>query len=641
MRIQKNSISFRINSRVLFVTLTLFLFILTFYYYYSRYVIRNSAREYAIQLAENIEGKIENKLQSLEQIPQMISLMMEKDVIDKDSLSNFLLTVLQENDELCGSAIAFEPSFYPEKGIYFSPYAYRNSEGIHSMMLGGSDYEYFYMDWYQIPKMLQEPYWSEPYFDEGGGGFLMSTYSVPFYKNTEEGRIFAGIATIDIALYHLTDMVSNIKIFETGYAFMLSRNGWVLAHPDSTQIMNESVFSTSEAWGDPILREIGRDLQKGNSKFRDYNLRNKNKRWIYYTPLESGQYSVAVVYPDEEIYASLNRMTLIMILQILVGIILLVFLTIKIVNKIASPLVQFAQASKDIAGGNFNVKLPIIKTEDEMLELHNAFSYMQKKLHEYVDNLIKTTAAKENIESQLRIASEIQMSMIPKDNSIKFDNITFDISGFMNPAKEVGGDLYNFFMIDNDHLGFTIGDVSGKGVPAALFMSMTNILIKSIAMSGSSPAEVLFKANNGLCNDNVQCMFVTLLFGKLNIRTGEVQYSNAGHNPFILIGKDGIPKYHKIEPGIVLAAFEDYVFVNETLTLDKGDTIFMYTDGVTEAMNWEQKLYGEERLLNVITEYRKENIKDIISKTLDGVAVFVDGTEQSDDITLLVLRYNS
>ncbi|MDD3740710.1 MAG: cache domain-containing protein, partial [Bacteroidales bacterium] len=152
MRIQKNTISFRINSRVLFVTLTLFLFILTFYYYYSRDVIRNSARDYAIQLAENIEGKIENKLQSLEQIPEMISLMMEKDVLDKDSLSNFLLTVLQENDEVCGSAIAFEPNFYPEKGLYYSPYAYRNTEGIHSMLLGGKDYEYFYMDWYQIPK---------------------------------------------------------------------------------------------------------------------------------------------------------------------------------------------------------------------------------------------------------------------------------------------------------------------------------------------------------------------------------------------------------------------------------------------------------------------------------------------------------
>jgi sigma-B regulation protein RsbU (phosphoserine phosphatase) len=640
MKIKKNTISYRINSRVLLVTLTLFLVILTFYYYYSRDVIRNTAKEYAIQLAENIEGQIESRLQSLEQIPQMVSIMMERDILDKDSLSSFLLTVLQENDEVCGAAIAFEPEFYPEKGLYFSPYAYRNSEGIHTMLLGNSEYEYFYMDWYQIPKMLEEPYWSEPYFDEGGGEFLMATYSVPFYKNTLEGRVFAGVATIDIALRHLTDIVSNIKVFETGYAFMLSRNGWVLAHPDSTQIMNESIFSTSERWNEPLLREIGRDLQKGNSRFRDYNLKGKGKRWIYYTPLKSGNYSVAVVYPDEEVFASLNRMTVIMILQIIIGLILLILLTVKIVNKIASPLVLFAQASKDIAGGDFNVKLPDIKTQDEMLELHNAFSYMQTKLHEYVDNLIKTTAAKENIESQLRIASEIQMSMIPKDSSIQTDLCKFNISGFMKPAKEVGGDLYNFFMIDEEYLGFTIGDVSGKGVPAALFMAMTNILVKSIAMSGVSPAEVLYKANNGLCRDNIQCMFVTLFFGKLNINTGEVQYANAGHNPFIIIRKEGLTKYQKIEAGIVLGAFEDYVFVNETIKLEHEDTLFMYTDGITEAMNFESKLFGEERLLEITSKSGSRNVKDLIDQTLEGVSVFVDGTEQSDDITLLVMRYN-
>jgi sigma-B regulation protein RsbU (phosphoserine phosphatase) len=636
---KKNSISFRINSRVLLVTLTLFLLILTFYYYYSRNVIHNSAKEYAILLAENIEGKIERKLQPLEEIPQMISLMMEKDVLDKDSLSSFLLTILEKNDEVCGIAIAFEPEFYPEKGLYFSPYAFRNNEGIHTIMLGSEDYEYFYMDWYQIPKILETSYWSEPYFDEGGGNILMSTYSVPFYKNTNDGRVFAGIATIDISLKKLTDMVSNIKVFETGYAFMLSRNGWVLAHPDSTQIMNESIFSTSKVWDEPLLREVGRDLQQGNSKFRVYNLKNKDKRWIYYTPLNSGDYSIAVVYPDKEVFASLNRMTIIMISQIIVGLLLLVFLTIKIVNKIASPLVLFAEASKHIAEGNFNVKLPEIKTQDEMMELHNAFSYMQNQLSEYVENLIKTTEAKESIESQLRIASEIQMSMIPQDNSINLDENKFNISGFMTPAKEVGGDLYNFFMIDEDHLGFTIGDVSGKGVPAALFMSMTNILIKTIAMSGLSPAEVLFEANNGLCHDNVQCMFVTLFFGKLNIRTGEVQYANAGHNPFILVGSDGISKYHEMVPGIVLAAFEDFVFVNETLNLKAGDTIFMYTDGVTEAMNSEQKLYGEERLLKIVSNSESQSIKNLITQTLDDVAIYVDGTEQSDDITILVLRY--
>ncbi|MFH2142185.1 MAG: SpoIIE family protein phosphatase [Bacteroidota bacterium] len=634
-----NSLSFRIITRVLLISLTLFILTLSFYYYYSRDVIREVAQKDAIQLAENIKGNIEQKFQPIEKIPQIISLMMEQDFLDKDSLLSFLHTVLTNNENVYGAAIAFEPDYYSEKGRYFSPYAYRDGDSIKTMFLGGTNYEYFYMDWYQIPKMINTPYWSEPYYDEGGGGFLMATYSVPFFKRSPEGRRFAGIATVDVALKYLTDIVSDIKIFETGYVFMLSHNGWVLAHPDSTQVMNESIFSTSEAWGEPLLREIGRDLKQGKSNFRDYNLKNKDKRWIYYTPLPSGKYSIGVVYHDNEVFASLNHMTVIMIIQILVGLILLTLLTIRIVNGIASPLTHFANSAQQIAAGDFNVKLPIIKTKDEMLELHNAFSYMQDQLTEYVENLLKTTAAKESMESQLRIASEIQMGMIPKNDSICPEFNEFSICGIMNPAKEVGGDLYNFFKIDEEYLGFTIGDVSGKGIPAALFMAMTNILIKAIAKSGLSPADVLYNANNELCKENDQCMFVTLLFGKLNIKTGEVIYANAGHNPFIHIKGACSSEYREMSPGMVLAAFEGFKFINESMTLKRNETIYMYTDGVTEAMNIDRNLFGEKRLLELIEKSGSMTVHELIKETTNGIADFVDGNEQSDDITILALRY--
>jgi len=208
----------------------------------------------------------------------------------------------------------------------------------------------------------------------------------------------------------------------------------------------------------------------------------------------------------------------------------------------------------------------------------------------------------------------------------------------MHPAKEVGGDLYNYFMIDDDHLAFTIGDVSDKGIPAALFMAMTNTLIKAISMSGLSPAEVLYKANNELCKENEQCMFVTLLFGILNIRTGEVEYANAGHNPFILMQGKKFADYRKMSPGMVLAAFSDVIFVNERLVLNPNDTIFMYTDGVTEAMNSDHHLFGEERLLDSIRNTGSLPVPELIDETIKKVTLFVDGNEQSDDITVLALR---
>jgi serine phosphatase RsbU (regulator of sigma subunit) len=194
-------------------------------------------------------------------------------------------------------------------------------------------------------------------------------------------------------------------------------------------------------------------------------------------------------------------------------------------------------------------------------------------------------------------------------------------------------------MIDDNHLAFTIGDVSDKGIPAALFMAMTNTLIKAIALSGLSPAEVLYKANNELCKENEQCMFVTLLFGILNIKTGEVEYANAGHNPFILMQGNDIADYHKISPGMVLAAFSDVNFVNERLILNPNDTIFMYTDGVTEAMSRQHELFGEKRLIESIRNTGSLAVPELIDETMKEVNLFVDGNEQSDDITILALRF--
>jgi len=239
----------------------------------------------------------------------------------------------------------------------------------------------------------------------------------------------------------------------------------------------------------------------------------------------------------------------------------------------------------------------------------------------------------------LRIASAIQMGMIPKEYEGFPEISEFSISGFMKPAREVGGDLYNFFMIDDEHLCFTIGDVSDKGIPAALFMAMTNTLIKAIALTGISPAEVLFKVNNELCRENEQGMFVTLFLGKLNIKTGLVEYANAGHNPSIII-RNNKSEYQKLASGIVLAAFENFSFINEQLTLASGDAILMYTDGVTEAMNAEHKLFGEEKLLDVVTSQSDTSVTNLIESVIHAVETHVQAYEQSDDITVLALRFN-
>ncbi len=358
-------------------------------------------------------------------------------------------------------------------------------------------------------------------------------------------------------------------------------------------------------------------------------------------------YIVAVDYSSEELDNIISETTY---LYLGLGLIILLIgfiLSYKPINQISKPLKNLVSYTNELIKNDFHFPEESLKSmfdfsyksTDEVGKLSEAFLAMQFSLSQYIIDLRNTTIAKESIEGQLKIASAIQLGMIPKTYPTFPDRNEFDIRGYMSPAKEVGGDLFNYFMVDDDHLAFTIGDVSDKGIPAALFMAMTNTLIKAITLSGLSPAEVLYKANNELCKDNEQFMFVTLFLAILNIRTGEVEYANAGHNPFILVQNNNVVEYRNVYPGIVLAAFNDFEFINEQFTLLPNETILMYTDGVTEAMNNNRKLFGEERLLNLIKEKGNLEISNLIDETISGVKIFVDGYEQSDDITVLALRF--
>lgn len=637
--IKRHSLSFRIITRVLLITITLFVLILTVYYFYTRDIIRDASREKAIQIAGSIVGRIDQVIQPMEKIPQMLSATLEMGLFHRDSLMPILETILRRNPGIYGCCIAFEPGFFPDKGTYFMPYAYRNNETIEKIYLGSENYDYFYMDWYQIPKMLQMPHWSEPYYDEGAGNVLMATYSVPFYCIKNHQRHLAGIVTVDLELEWLTDIISEVKIFETGYAFMLSRNGVAVTHPDKTMIMNKSAYSNAEEWNAPLLREIGRDLLQGKSNFREYYIPGKEKRWIYYRNLTTNLWSISVVYPDREMFASLRQVHTLMIISISIGLLLLTLLTAGIVNRLASPLSLFAKSARIIAHGNFDVKLPPVKYKDEMQELHLAFGHMQSQLAQYVENLRETTAAKEKIESELRIAREIQMSMIPHSFPPFPDLPQVNLFAMLKSAKEVGGDIYDFFVLEQDKFCFAIGDVSGKGVPASLFMAVTRTLLRSIADKMKTVRSITKILNESLAMNNDSCMFVTFFLGVLDLKEGVIWYTNAGHNPPVLIRKNG--EIIQLESGnsIPLGLNEKFYFKESSIKLLEGDKLFLYTDGVSEAENAQHQLFGDKMVIETLAKLTHLDPKKLIHAMETAIEQHVAGYPQSDDITMMTLEY--
>lgn len=279
-----------------------------------------------------------------------------------------------------------------------------------------------------------------------------------------------------------------------------------------------------------------------------------------------------------------------------------------------------------------------IHTGDEIEKLYKSIKTMEEDIYTYIANITAVTAEKERIGAELQVAAHIQASMLPSIFPPFPDRTEFDIYATMAPAKEVGGDFYDMFMIDSDHLAIVIADVSGKGVPAALFMVIAKTLIKNQAQAGLSPAEVFTSVNAQLCINNDAGMFVTAWMGVLEISTGKLTFVNAGHNPPLLKKADGGFEYKKSPAGFVLAGMEGMQYRQNELKLESGEILYLYTDGVTEAVDPENRLYGEERLKNVLDNHNDLSLDALLVCIKQDIDAFAKEAPQFDDITMLVIK---
>lgn len=282
-----------------------------------------------------------------------------------------------------------------------------------------------------------------------------------------------------------------------------------------------------------------------------------------------------------------------------------------------------------------------IRTGDEIQALSEAIKTMELEINEYIQDLTTVTAEKERIGAELNVATQIQADMLPRIFPAFPEREEFDVYATMNPAKEVGGDFYDFFLVDDDHLAVVIADVSGKGVPAALFMVIAKTLIKNHAQNQEAPGTVFTQTNEQLCEGNDAGLFVTGWMGVLEISTGKFVYVNAGHNPPLLKRAGGTFEWLKSRPGFVLAGMEGVRYRENTLQLEPGDRLYLYTDGVTEATNSHEELFGDERLQNALNEYMDLPVEQFLPKIKECIDAFVGDADQFDDITMLALDYQS
>lgn len=631
-----HSFSTRISLYILLAAGTIFTIAFVIFYHSARNLVQKEAEEHGETSLANTILQIDDVLHAVEVAVHNTAWLIPEQLDEPDSMYVIAQRLLEQNPIISGSAIAFEPDYFPSKGNFYAPYAYRQEGRIICKQLGTENYDYHYMDWYQIPKLLKCPYWSEPYFDTGGGEMMMTTYSLPLYDSA--GNLYA-VFTADISLEWLTQKVNSLHVYPHSYNLMVGRSGTYLVHPYPERILNETIFTATLDMEDQTVAEVGRNMIAGNQGFETiFNDDSLSTSYVFYAPVQRTGWSMAVVCTYKDVFADVDQIRTVVLSVALAGMCLLLFFCIYIIRQLTSPLTKLADATREIAKGDFTSPLPPIRQKnDELGRLYDAFSYMQHSLVDYIHELKATTANKERIESELRIAREIQMGMIPKIFPPFPDRKDIDLYATLKPAKEVGGDLYDFF-VEDDILYFAIGDVSGKGVPASLLMAVTRSLFRNMAPHVQEASRIAESLNNSIAASNESSMFVTFFVGILDLKTGRLRYCNAGHNApvFLSSGKAG---WLPVLPNLPLGLLEGFGYREQEMVLSGDATLFLYTDGVTESENTEKELFSEDRLIEFLKSHIREVPTGLVNGVMSEIGKHAAGAEQSDDITMLCLRY--
>lgn len=549
-------------------------------YYYSVKALHEEASKRAETQLESTRNRIMDVIDQAESAVRNSVWIAQWCLNVPDSLPRVSTRIVEDNPVVLGSTIALVPGYNPMMPLY-APYVYRNGDRILFQSLATPEYDYPAQEWFSKPVELDSGYWSEPYVDTGGGEVLMTTFSQPI--KDLEGNL-AAILTADISLDWLTDLLNHIQVYPHARNLIISRNGRFMVSKTRELTLQKSVMEVVDQIRDEAeFQELNRSMLAGESGNVTLKYQGK-KSHVYFAPVERTGWSMCIVIPEDDIYGDIRRNGYwVKILQLL-GLVMLALILRSFVKS------QFKYKDLD-----------------------------QKR---------------EQMEGELRIASGIQMSMVPKALTPSNSRTDLDMAATIVPAKEVGGDLYDFFIRD-DKLFFCVGDVSGKGIPAALVMAVTRTTFRNLSAHEDSPGIIVRMMNDNLAAMNENNMFVTFFCGVLDLASGHLDYCNAGHNPPLIL-TDAIRELPVI-PHLPLGIVEGVEYVGQETDLCFDDAVFLYTDGLTEAENEGHEQFGMER--TEVALHGRKSSQDHLESIKKQVSLFVGDAPQSDDLTMLFIHY--
>ena len=634
----RRKLSVRVSLWVVIFAAIIFIAALSFLFYQSREAVRQEAISRATQILDKTSLRVESILNRVEVASDMTEWLAGRHLDRPDSMFAYSRGVLINNPDFYNCSIAFEPYYFKNRGRYFSAYSKHDGSEIRTIQGGNDHYQYFYTDWYLMPQLLEKPCWTEPYMDldvPTNTSEMVTSYCQTIKDS--RGKM-VGVVNISLSLNWLSHTISSVKPYPNSYSIMIGRGGTYFVHPDSTRITRQTIFTQTMENPDTALVALGHAMTQGDEGMKQMRLNGKQS-YVFYKPLGQTGCSMAIVCPESDIFGGFDRLRRTVMIIVLAGLLLMLYFFIRIITRELSPLRRLAAEAETIASGQFDAELPDFRRIDEIGQLSHSFGNMQQSLVRYIGELKDTTAQKASIERDLHIANQIQMGMLPKVFPTYPEREDVQIYASLTPAKEVGGDLFDFYFRDGK-LFFCVGDVSGKGVPASLFMAVTRSVFRTVSAHESLPDRIMTSVNRTIAEINDSLLFVTLFVGVLDLKTGLMQYCNAGHDEPLLVGA-GVGTL-PCDSNIPVGVDPSWNYTLQEAEIYAATTIFLFTDGLTEADNVNHELFKIERVKKTAEQAlaaRKQAPRDLIDIMTGAVHQFVGEAEQSDDLTMMGIQF--
>ena len=634
----RRKLSVRVSLWVVFFAAVIFNIALGFLFFQAREAVRQEAVSRATQILDKTSLRVDSILNRVEVASNMTRWLVERHPDKADSMFVYSRGMLQNNPDFYNCSIAFEPYYFRDKGRYFSAYTKHVGDSLRTMQGGSDHYQYFFVDWYLMPQLLEKPCWTEPYMDldvPTNSSEMVTSYCQSL-KN-KQGQVI-GVINTSLSISWLSQTISAVKPYPNSYSIMIGRGGTYFVHPDTTKITRQTIFTQTLEQPDTALAALGYAMQRGEEGMKEMSLSGEDCL-VFYKPLGQTGCSMAIVCPESDIFSGFDRLRHTIMAIITIGLLMMLYFFIRIITRELKPLRRLAKEAETIASGQFDAELPDFQRVDEIGQLSHSFGNMQQSLVKYIEELKSTTTQKASIERDLKVASDIQMGMLPEKFPSRDDRDDVQLYASLTPAKQVGGDLFDFYFRD-EKLFFCIGDVSGKGIPASLFMALTRSAFRTVSAHESMPGRIVTTMNKTIADMNKQFMFVTLFVGVLDLPTGRLHYCNAGHDAPLLVGA-GVGRLPCI-PNVPVGFFPAWNYVPQEAQIFTGTTIFLFTDGLTEAMDADQNQFQMERVNDVASQAlsnQQQEPRQLIARMTEAVHKFVGDAEQSDDLTMMAIQY--